>query len=126
MTAIEIRVLNVGNAKGNLRVAICTQDQWLQGRGVAGALVPARAGVMTVTVPDVPPGVYGALAHHDANGNGKIDKDLLGRPTEGIGFSRDAPIWFGPPKFADAAFRLAGEPVVLEISLCFEPKPRRE
>lgn len=57
-----------------------------------------------------------------ANGNGKIDKDKLGRPTEGIGLLRGAPMWFGPPKFGDAAFRVAGEPVLIDIALRFEPK----
>ena len=30
-------------------------------------------------------------------------------PREGFGFSRDAPVRMGPPKFAQAAFTLAGE-----------------
>jgi uncharacterized protein (DUF2141 family) len=34
-------------------------------------------------------GVYAAFAFHDGNGNGKVDANLVGVPTEGFGFSND-------------------------------------
>lgn len=59
---------------------------------------------MTVRVAGVPPGNYAVQAWHHENDNGRIDRDLLGIPTEGIGFSRNAPIRLGAPSFEDAAF----------------------
>ncbi len=35
------------------------------------------------------PGEYAAVAFHDGNGNGKVDSNLVGVPTEGFGFSND-------------------------------------
>ena len=43
---------------------------------------------------------------HDENSNSKMDFNFLGMPLEGYGFSRDAPVTFGPPSFDDAAIRL--------------------
>lgn len=56
----------------------------------------------------VPSGRYAVSVFHDENGNGKLDKRFL-MPREGYGFSRDAPVVFGPPKFAAAAFEVAGD-----------------
>lgn len=117
---IEVRVLNVADALGTVRVALCTAAQWLSEDRVAGSIVPARPGVVTVMLLAVPAGTYGLLAHHDANGDGQINRDFLGRPTEGIGFSRNAPMLFGPPRFADAAFTLTPGRAVVDITLRFE------
>jgi uncharacterized protein (DUF2141 family) len=51
----------------------------------------------------VPAGTYAIALVHDENGNGKLDKRLI-MPAEGFGFSRDAKVRMGPPKFAEAAF----------------------
>lgn len=51
----------------------------------------------------VTPGDYAISLLHDENGNGKADTALM-IPKEGFGFSRDAKIRMGPPKFEDAVF----------------------
>ena len=54
----------------------------------------------------VSPGRYAIALLHDENGNGKADMALF-MPREGFGFSRDAPVRFGPPRFDAAAFVVA-------------------
>ncbi len=51
----------------------------------------------------VPAGTYAIALVHDENSNGKLDKRLI-MPSEGFGFSRDAPVRLGPPSFGEAAF----------------------
>jgi uncharacterized protein (DUF2141 family) len=51
----------------------------------------------------VGPGRYAIALFHDENANGRMDKMLM-MPREGFGFSRDAPIQFGPPRFGAASF----------------------
>lgn len=68
---------------------------------------------VTVTAADGPsvvfhhvqPGRYAIALFHDENANGRLDK-LLMVPREGFGFSRDAPVRFGPPRFDAAEFPL--------------------
>jgi uncharacterized protein (DUF2141 family) len=55
----------------------------------------------------VPAGRYAISLFHDENGNGRLDKALM-IPSEGYGFSRDAPVVMGPPSFAEAAFVVEG------------------
>ena len=70
------------------------------------AKVPAAHSV-SVDFGPVPPGRYAISVFHDENGNGRLDTRLM-MPREGYGFSRDAPVRFGPPSFAQAAFAVDG------------------
>ncbi len=56
----------------------------------------------------VAPGDYAASVFHDENGNGKLDRNFMGMPKEGVGASNDAAGSFGPPKFDDARFSYKG------------------
>jgi uncharacterized protein (DUF2141 family) len=62
----------------------------------------------TCVFDNVAPGSYAIAAIHDENGNGKLDKNFLGIPTEGYGASRDARGTMGPPKWDDAVFAYGG------------------
>lgn len=69
--------------------------------------VGEAASRVTLTFTDVKPGRYAVALLHDENGNGKADRAAMMIPKEGFGFSRDAAVRFGPPKFGAAAFDLA-------------------
>ncbi|MBL7942746.1 MAG: DUF2141 domain-containing protein [Flavobacteriales bacterium] len=55
------------------------------------------------------PGRYAVAIMHDENANNELDTNMLGIPTEGYGFSRDASGWFGPPSFDSAAINFSGD-----------------
>jgi uncharacterized protein (DUF2141 family) len=74
-------------------------------------------GALQVRFANVAPGRYAIALLHDENGNGKADFVLGMMPKEGFGFSRDAPIKMGPPKFTAAAFTVGEEPLNLSIRL---------
>ncbi len=101
---LEVTVTGIHSAKGTILVAVCDQATFLQPTCRYKGRAPAAAGSVTVRIAGVPPGSYAAQAYGDENDNGKIDRNLFGIPTEGIGFSNDAKMRFGPPSFADAAF----------------------
>lgn len=102
---MEVAVGNVRNDRGSVLVAICPQAQFLDMACTHVGRAPAHAGTVLVRVDGVPAGTWAAQAFHDEDGSGKIGRNVLGIPTEGLGFSNDAPIRFGPPRFDDAAFR---------------------
>ena len=64
-------------------------------------------------------GRYAAIAFHDENGNGKLDKNFLGVPTEPYGFSNDAQGFLGPPTFDAAAVALGGGNEAIRIALVY-------
>jgi len=65
----------------------------------------------------VKPGRYAVALLHDENDNGKADRTLGMMPKEGFGFSRDAKVQMGPPKFDSAAFDYAGDAATLTIRM---------
>lgn len=62
-----------------------------------------RAGGAGIALGELPPGRYALFAMHDANGNGDLDRNLIGLPTEDYGFSNGAAGRVRPPSFDDAA-----------------------
>jgi len=107
---LAVTVTGVANDRGQVLVAVCTPETFLRAGCPYTAAQPARAGSVTVVVRKVPPGTYAVQAFHDENQNLDIDRNFLGLPLEGIGFGNDAPMRFGPPRYADAALAVA-EPV---------------
>lgn len=72
-------------------------------------VVGAMQGSVTLDFGAVPTGTYAISLFHDENGNGKLDTVVL-IPREGFGFSRDAKVRMGPPRFAAAAFAVGNGP----------------
>jgi uncharacterized protein (DUF2141 family) len=77
-------------------------------------IVPANA--PRLSFGHVPEGRYAISLIHDENANGKLDKRLM-IPREGFGFSHDAPVVMGPPRFDSAAFPVgeAGEHLKIKM-----------
>ena len=70
-----------------------------------------------VVFSNLEPGRYAAVAFHDENGNGKLDKNFLGVPAEPYGFSNNAEGFLSPPSFNDAAMALGGGDRAIRIAL---------
>lgn len=111
---VDIKVENVAG-KGKVSVAVCDRERFLK-QCSHTASVPAQAGTVTVSVPDVPAGTFAVLAYEDANDNGQLDR-TLGIPTENWGMSRDARANFGPPTFEDAAIEVKEDPTLVSVRL---------
>ena len=103
---VVVTVQGVRSNAGHVLVAICDRATFLEATCKYVGRAPANIGQVVVQVRGVPPGTYAAQAFQDENDNGKIDRTFLGIPKEGLGFSNDARINFGPPSFPDAAFRV--------------------
>jgi uncharacterized protein (DUF2141 family) len=62
-------------------------------------------------------GSYAVAVLHDENADGQANRNRLGIPTEGFGFSRNPGLIAGPPKFGDAAFLAAGSRTEIQIQM---------
>lgn len=116
-TQVSVTIEGVRNAKGVVRACLTDRQQgWPASCRQYRADAPAAAS-LKLTFRDIPPGHYAVALLHDENANGKADRVLGMMPKEGFGFSRDAKVKFGPPKFGDAAFDVGREPVSLTIRM---------
>jgi uncharacterized protein (DUF2141 family) len=125
---VVVVVHGVDSAQGELQIELYGVQQRATfpyaDRGVmAEVRIQARAlrppgKEVTVSLGDLAPGSYAVSVIHDVNGNGDIDLNMLGMPTEGYGFSNGARGTLGPPSF-DAAAVLVGatEPTRIDVTL---------
>lgn len=60
-----------------------------------------KADKQTVLVKDIPVGNYAFALYQDLNMNGKIDKNMIGKPTEPYAFSKNFKPRFAAPDFED-------------------------
>jgi uncharacterized protein (DUF2141 family) len=114
---IEVDVAGVEEARGHVRVAICTEDTFLKLSCPYEASAAARPGLTVVKVDGVPPGVYAAQVFHDETDGGVIHQNLLGIPKEAIGFSNNAPLHFTGPRFSEAAFMVRSGAARISLKL---------
>ena len=101
---VQVLVTGVRNARGHVLVALCERANFLQPHCPWKAKVPAVLGSVRVVLKNVPAGTYAAQAFHDENDDGRLDRNFLGLPKEGMGFSGNAPMHYGPPRFDAAMF----------------------
>jgi len=66
---------------------------------------------------DLPEGEYAIAVYHDANGNGKMDSNLMGIPTEDYAFSNNAVGKMGPPSYDQAKFALPAAGSTVRLTL---------
>ena len=120
---LAIEVHGVRSGEGQLYVAVHSPESaetFPSGAGmVAGLNQRAQAGSIRFVVRDLPSGRYAINAFHDENGNGQLDSNIVGIPTEGYGFANDPSSTFGPPKFDAAAVDLGDEPALAVMTLSY-------
>jgi uncharacterized protein (DUF2141 family) len=108
---LTVTVKEVRNAAGSVRIAVYDSATSFMQRPQAKMLQQAKAsqGDVRFVIHDLPAGKYAVVSFHDENDSGKIDIGPLGIPTQGYGFSNDAPTTEGPPAFSQAAFDFDGK-----------------
>ncbi len=114
---ITVAVSGIDGARGRVHVDVCLEGQFTKHGCQWSAEAPAVRGTTFVTVTAVPPGHYAAQAYYDANSNGKADRNLIGMPTELVGFSNDVRVHLSRPKFSDAAFVHGGTEQRIDFSV---------
>nr|WP_314498523.1 DUF2141 domain-containing protein [uncultured Chryseobacterium sp.] len=74
---------------------------------VANAKVKVKGNKVSYTFKNLPLGEYAVAVYQDANGNGKCDRNMIGYPTEGFGFSKNYRPKLSAPSFDEVkiAFR---------------------
>lgn len=115
---LTIRVQAASAHEGDLYTAVFDgPDTFLaDGAATQSARQRMNGAAVTARFADLPAGRYAVSVFVDTNGNGELDTNLVGRPTEPYGFSRDARGSLGAPGFEDAAVEV-NDDTTLTINL---------
>jgi uncharacterized protein (DUF2141 family) len=97
-----------GARTGKVMVALFDSEAaYSGGRPVAAAAVDA-SGPVVATFENLPAGDYAVRAFHDLNGDGEMNTNPFGIPTEPFAFSNNAPANMGPARWDRARFAVSG------------------
>lgn len=108
---LQIRITGIRQAGGNILVDLHNDPSAFPrdaSRAYKRAKVRVTGPTVTYVFKNVDPGIYAYTYLVDENGNGKLDTNAIGIPTEGIGFSNDPSFTLSPPSFQSAAFSVEG------------------
>lgn len=110
-TSLTVTLNGLDPQSGTVNLALFAGEAaWSANDATTGARITVDAETATATLSGIEPGTYGIKLYHDTNGNGEMDTNPFGIPTEPYAFSNDARGRFGPPSFEAAAFEVfAGE-----------------
>jgi uncharacterized protein (DUF2141 family) len=118
VTRLDVEVDNLRSAKGMIRICLTADpDNFPACIDDANALTRSvPASVRTTSFPGLPQRGYALAIIHDENSNSKLDT-IAGIPREGYGFSRNAAVRFGPPRFSAARFMVAGDAELQQVKM---------
>lgn len=114
---LEIQV-DVKILKGRIMLALYDSEAaYNGGPAVAGVAGEADESPVVISVKDLKPGTYAIKGYHDLDGDGKMNTNAFGIPSEPYGFSNNAPGNFGPPPFEKAAFEVTAGGTVHKMAI---------
>jgi uncharacterized protein (DUF2141 family) len=104
---LDVTFSHIEKQEGELLVALFDSETAYGGKAkpVRVAKIAADAEQISVSFTGLENGMYALKLLHDLNGNGAMDTNMLGMPTEGYGFSNNVGK-FGMPAFNEAAFSI--------------------
>ena len=99
---LQIEIDGVRSNDGQIAITIYPDDpkRFLIRHGQIGILrTPAQAPLVHACAALPSPGRYAVVVYHDANGDMRFNRTVLGGPAEDYGLSNDPPTLMGLPNF---------------------------
>ncbi|MDB2438574.1 DUF2141 domain-containing protein [Hellea sp.] len=114
---ITVRVDGFKQQEGQVSVALFNEAGYKGGPALRGQNVDVNAETVTLNFEGLPAGEYGIKMYQDVDGNGRMNANAFGMPTEPFAFSNNATGSFGPAKWETAKFTVTEAGAVQQISL---------
>lgn len=122
---LRVQVTGVNSRAGEVAITVYPDDarRFLAPRGRLLRVRTATRQPTTEVCFNLPrAGSYAVAAYHDANGDHDFNRNALGLPTEGGGFSNDPANLFGAPAFRSVRFPVQAGDNTLRIAMRYPPR----
>ena len=110
--SLKLHIKDIANHKGQILIAIYKDknnflsiDKFYK----KGIIENIKSSSTDYIFKDIPKGKYAISIFHDENKNSKIDRNFIGIPKEGYGFSNNIRPNFRPANFKEAEFMLEND-----------------
>jgi uncharacterized protein (DUF2141 family) len=117
---LSVNIDGFNNQKGQVCLSLFSSSKGFPDNGkraIKAQCIKIGQIPQTVIFPNLKAGNYAVAVIHDANGDNTLNRNSLGIPTEGFGFSQNPIIRTSAPKFGDAAVLVAGSSTDIKIQL---------
>lgn len=118
---LTVEIQGIEKATGFIMVAVYDKSDNFLSKDTGDMLKASKTEVTqtgSMKIPlELPFGEYGISSYHDQDADGELDTNLVGIPKEPVGFSNNAKINFGPPKYKDAKFSFTKDGQVMTIHI---------
>jgi uncharacterized protein (DUF2141 family) len=118
--SLDVTVEGLRNGAGLVTYTLYPDDRkrfLAKGGSLERIRVDAHAPATETCIPLPRPGAYLLAVYHDEDGDRKLDRNFIGLPKEGFGFSNNAPAAVGLPSFDAARFIAKAGKTVMRIKL---------
>lgn len=117
---LTINIKDITPPEGHIQLAIFNTPEKFpkEGKEFKVIQIPIDGSTVSITIHDLAPGTYAIALYHDLNKDGICNKNILGIPTEGYGFSNNVRPKLRPPRFEKAAFEFK-EVLTINISIFY-------
>jgi uncharacterized protein (DUF2141 family) len=119
---VTLHVDGFRNQKGDLGVTVFkSPDGWPENniKALQHGGYPF-SGSSAIVKLDLPPGRYAFAVIHDENSNHKLDRNFVGYPKEGFGFSNNPKVYLTAPGFETASTQVACPATDISIHLIYK------
>ena len=113
---LTVAVSDLKSNKGTVKIGLYNSDGTFLKTTYKSLSAPIKNGKAVVTFSNLPAGEYAISTYHDENNNGKLDKNMMGIPSEDYASSNGAKGFMGPPSYKDAKFVISKDSKI-EIKL---------
>lgn len=101
---LTVSVSGLKNNEGNVKVGLYNSEGTFLQTTYKSLSAEIKNNEAVVTFTNLPAGEYAISTYHDENKNGKLDKNMMGIPSEDYAASNNAKGFMGPPAYKDAKF----------------------
>lgn len=117
--AVSVSISGARNDAGVIRCGLFASADGFRvpGRELREVVAKISGGKASCAFGAVADGTYAVAVFHAENNEKTLETGLFGQPKQGVGFSRNPSITFGPPGFSSASFQVGDKPVNLQIEM---------
>ncbi|MEP1095220.1 MAG: DUF2141 domain-containing protein [Cyclobacteriaceae bacterium] len=105
---LVIKVENITSQEGKVRIALYDSEDNFLDESIKSGVVEASQGSVLYKFTNLSSGTYAISLFHDEDGDGKLNSNFMGIPSEPYAFSNNAKGMFGPPDFDECKFEMTG------------------
>jgi len=102
---LNIEIVEIRNNSGNIMLQLFDENE----KVISEEKGNINDNKCFFTIENLKPGKCAVRYYHDENMNGKMETNIVGKPTEGYGFSNNVTGKFGPPPFEKWLFEVNGD-----------------